>query len=307
MHQSNMRLLLVGLITYLAWGTSFAPVVYAGLIVLLSVWFWWASSGMTARRKLQLATWGDPVESSIHSKLSLDATKVNAYIKEKREKTKKHITITHIVGKAVALALRKAPGLNGRILMDRFIQFESIDISFLAMLEGGKNLAKVKVESTDKKSVEQIATELEAGSTSLRKGTDQKFKKTMAPLAILPTWLVRIVVNIAAYAAGGLGLSVPALGLEPFPFGTAVITSVGMLGVDEAYAPFTPFARVPILILIGAMHRGVVVKEDDKLEVIDKLKLCCTIDHRFLDGAQGAELGKVVRAVFDDPTLLDQE
>ena len=35
----------------------------------------------------------------------------------------------------------------------------------------------------------------------------------------------------------------PGLGLEAFPFGSAVITSVGMMGLDEGFAPPTPFAR----------------------------------------------------------------
>jgi hypothetical protein len=35
----------------------------------------------------------------------------------------------------------------------------------------------------------------------------------------------------------------------------------------------------------GAIHEGVKV-EDGETKVTKKLKLCCTIDHRFLDGAQ---------------------
>ena len=46
---------------------------------------------------------------------------------------------------------------------------QTIDISFLAMVEGGKNLAKVKVSNIDKKGVDQVATELDAGSQRLRK------------------------------------------------------------------------------------------------------------------------------------------
>ena len=64
-------------------------------------------------------------------------------------------------------------------------------MSFLTVLEGGKNLAKVKVCQADTKSVEQIAKELTKGSDKLRKGDDENFKKSMGPLHILPTWLIR--------------------------------------------------------------------------------------------------------------------
>ncbi|ELR24211.1 2oxo acid dehydrogenase acyltransferase catalytic subunit [Acanthamoeba castellanii str. Neff] len=296
MHQSNLRLVLAGLAVYAVWGTPQATLVYLVLGLLFAFWFWWASAGMPIRRKAR----------SIHAKISLDATKVQKYIDEKRKTTRQHITITHVVGKALGLALRNAPGLNGRIVFDRFLPFKTIDISFLAMVEGGKNLAKVKVSNIDKKGVDQVATELDAGSQRLRKGTDENFKKSMGPLKLLPTWLIRLVVNTAAYAAGALGLSIPALGVEPHPFGSCIITSVGMLGVDEAFAPFTPFARVPLLVLIGAIHEGVKV-EDGETKVTKKLKLCCTIDHRFLDGAQGGAMAKVLRDVFDNPSMLDQE
>lgn len=46
---------------------------------------------------------------------------------------------------------------------------KTIDISFLAMVDGGKNLAKVKIESIDRKNIEEIATILEAGTVRLRK------------------------------------------------------------------------------------------------------------------------------------------
>jgi hypothetical protein len=105
---------------------------------------------------------------------------------------------------------------------------QTIDISFLAMVEGGKNLAKVKVSNIDKKTVDQVATELDAGSQRLRKvrppslthvphahtrssltvrwqGTDENFKKSMGPLKLLPTWLIRCVINRPYTALAHIG------------------------------------------------------------------------------------------------------
>jgi len=125
-------------------------------------------------------------------------------------------------------------------------------------------------------------------------------KKSMGPVSILPTWLIRPVLNIAGYAAGACGLEIKPLGIEPFPFGTALITSVGMLGVDEAYVPFTPFARVPLLLLIGAVKDGTMVI-DGQTQIRKKVKLTATIDHRFLDGAQGGVMARVIREIFENP------
>jgi len=277
---------------------------YIVLVLFMLVWSIWASRGMTIRRKLQIATWDEPKEGSIHAKISLDATNVLNYIDKKRKDTNEHITITHVIGKAMGKILKEATGLNGRIIMDRFVPFKTADVSFLTVLDGGKNLAKVKVCQADTKSVDQIAKELSKGSDKLRKGDDENFKKSMGPLYILPTWMIRIIVNVAGYAAGAMGLEIPPLGLEPFPFGACLITSVGMLGVDEAFAPFTPFTRVPLLVLIGALKDGV-IPIDGQIQIRKKIKLTATIDHRFLDGAQGGILARVIREVFAHPESLD--
>lgn len=305
MHTSNLRLLLSALVAWWAWGTAYVVPVYIVLAFLLGFWSIWASQGMTIRRKLQIASWDEPKEGCIHGKISLDATNVLSYIEKKRKQTGDHITVTHVVGKIMGLILKEATGLNGRIVMDRFVPFKTSDVSFLTVLEGGKNLAKVKVTSIDTKPIEQIAKELEKGADKLRKGDDENFKKSMGPLHFLPTFLIRIIVFLAGYAAGALGADVPFLGLESFPFGSCLITSVGMLGVDEAFAPFTPFTRVPILVLIGAVKDGV-IPIDGKVEIRKKIKITATIDHRFMDGSQGGILARVMREVFANPDLLDK-
>ena len=52
-------------------------------------------------------------------------------------------------------------------------------------------------------------------------------------------------------------------GVKPFPFGSCLVTSVGMMGLDVAFAPFTPFARVPILVMVGAIREKPVVVDGE--------------------------------------------
>ena len=79
-----------------------------------------------------------------------------------------------------------------------------------------------------------------------------------------------------------------------------MITSVGMFGLDEGYAPHTPFARVPIIVLIGAM-RDTPIVQDGEVVIAPMITLTATIDHRYIDGSQGANLAKTIRAFFEDP------
>jgi len=108
----------------------------------------------------------------------------------------------------------------------------------------------------------------------------------------------------AVLASFASALGFPAMGLESFPFGSAIITNVGSFGLEEAYAPPTPFARVPVLILVGAVkdHPAVV---DGQVVVRPIVTITATIDHRFIDGAELATLAKIVRQGIEQPWTLE--
>lgn len=255
---------------------------------------------MSTRRKLAIATWSAPQEGNIYGKLTVDATKALAYLEEVRRKTGEKVTITHLVGKAVAEALRQAPTLNGRIVWGKYVPFDTVDIAFLVALEGGNDLAKAKVSSADQKSIADIARELGAVSGRLRSGGDRDFEKSKGAIKAMPMWLLKRMVWLTGFLASSLGMSIKALGVEPFPFGSCIITSVGMFGIDEGFAPPTPFARVPVLILVGAVRdRPAVV--DGQIKVQPQVTINATIDHRFIDGAQLGVLAKVMREYLEDP------
>jgi pyruvate dehydrogenase E2 component (dihydrolipoamide acetyltransferase) len=259
---------------------------------------------MTTRRKLAIATWNAPREGNIYGKLTVDATEALAYIETLRRRSGEKVTVTHLAGKAVAMALARAPSLNGCIRLGRYVPHATVDVSFLVALEDGADLAKAKVRDLDKKSVAELATELRGAVERLRAGKDEEFEKSKGPLRILPTWLLRPVLWLTGWLTSSLGVSVKAFGLEAFPFGSCIVTSVGMFGIDEGFAPPTPFARVPVYVLVGAVSdRPAVV--DGELRVRPQITLCATIDHRFMDGHQGGLLAKVVRDVLENPWQLD--
>jgi pyruvate dehydrogenase E2 component (dihydrolipoamide acetyltransferase) len=172
-------------------------------------------------------------------------------------------------------------------------------------LDEGSDLAKAKVSGIDRKSVVEIARELRARAEMLRGGRDPEFEKSKGLLRALPTWLIRPILWLTGYLTGALGVELKALGLERFPFGAAIVTSVGMMGVDEGFAPPTPFARVPLYVLVGAVRPQPMVV-DDRIVARQQVTLTATLDHRFVDGFQAGQLLKVVRQLFDDPWTLDE-
>ncbi|MBI2375358.1 MAG: 2-oxo acid dehydrogenase subunit E2 [Deltaproteobacteria bacterium] len=258
---------------------------------------------MSTRRKLAIATWDAPREGNIYGKLTLDAGRVLDWIEEERKRTGEKITITHVVGKACALALHRAPTLNGRIFLGSYRPFKDVSVSFLVSVEGGNDLAKALVQNADVKSVSELAKELRERSDRLKAGKDDDFEKSKGLLRLLPTWVLRPLVHLVGWLASCAGLTIKALGVEAFPFGACIITSVGMFGLDEGYAPPTPWAHVPLYVLIGAVRKQPTVV-DDRIEVRPLVTLTATIDHRFIDGYQGALLAQTMREVFADPSIL---
>ncbi len=258
----------------------------------------------SVRRKLAIATWSAPQEGNIYGKLTVDMTEALKYLDHIRATTGEKVTVTHLVGKAVAQALAQCPGLNGVIRLGTYVPRETVDVSFLVALEEGRNLAKACIRGLDQKSVSDVARELRELAQKLYAGKDEQFNKSMGPLQSLPSWIIRPLVAVSGYLTGVLGVNVPALGLEAYPFGTCIITNVGVFGLDEGFAPPTPFAHAPVLVLVGAIRDAPVAREG-AVVIIPQMTLCATIDHRYIDGAQGGVLAKVVRSVLENPWQLD--
>ena len=119
----------------------------------------------------------------------------------------------------------------------------------------------------------------------------------------LPTFLLRPIVHFVGWLGCCLGLSVPALGVKPFPFGTCIVTSVGSMGMDTmdtAFAPHTPWAHVPLLVMVGAVADKAVARNGQAV-VRPTLTLTCTLDHRFADGSAAAHVAKRIRTFIENP------
>lgn len=256
------------------------------------------------RRKLAIASWSAPREGTIHGKLTVDADEALAWLAATREATGERVTVTHLVGAGVARALAVEPSLNGTIRFGRFVPHDTVDLTFLVAMPDGSDLAKARIDHVDRRHPADVARELRERVERLRTGTDDDWERSKAAIRWMPTWLLRRVVWVTGWLASSLGVSIPALGVERFAFGSAVITNVGMFGVDEAYVPPTPFARVPLWVLIGAV-REVPTVRDGQVVATNRVTLTVTIDHRFIDGFQAGTLAAEFRRVFADPWSLD--
>jgi len=260
---------------------------------------------MSTRRKLMLASWSEPSEGSIHGTITCNAEPIQQFINKKSQGSGPKLSVTTVVLKAFAVAFREAPTLNCAIVDDKFVEHKSIDISCLVALDDGKDLASAKIVRADEKSLDEIHNDIRAKAEKLRAHKDADFEASKPLLKLLPVTVIRVIVTTVGYLAGQLGLNIPALGVRPFPFGSAMVTSLGMLGVDQGFIPFTPFAKVPMLLMVGAIKKAAIVNAEGQVAVQSQLILTATLDHRYVDGTEAARLAKRLSYLVEHPEEID--
>ena len=254
-------------------------------------------------RKVALGTWDHPGDPQIYGCLEVDLTK--AYVwrdrQPKAEGERAKITVMHMVARAMGLAMKKYPDLNGFVRFKKIYMCESVDMFFQVAVpheSGRTDLTGVQVTGVDEKGVQGIADAIASKVNRVRTKKDSAIQKTTKMLSMLPGFLVRFFLSFAAFISYTLNIRFP--GVPKDSFGAAMITNVGSIGLDKAWAPLVPYSRVPLIIALGqAKPRPVVI--DGELAIREIVTLNATIDHRFCDGALLAKMVRVINQAFDDP------
>ena len=251
-------------------------------------------------RRVALSTWRRGDDPTIYGWLDIDATALQAYVQKLRQKTGLKITVTHVIGKAAAMAFAAHPENNGIVSLGRFKQRDTVDVFFQVAFEGGRNLSGAKVVAADKMSVAEIARALEAQTTQIRESKDTPLQKSQGLMKKIPPTVLGAVLRFSETLMYDAGVDLTALGIPFDPFGTVMITNVGSFGIEHGFAPLLPIARVPALLTIGAIRDGVVAVKG-KPEVRPVITIGGTFDHRVIDGYGVGRIAQMVRRVLENP------
>jgi pyruvate dehydrogenase E2 component (dihydrolipoamide acetyltransferase) len=214
------------------------------------------------------------------------------------------ITPTHLVGRAVSRALSDVPDLNVRIVGTRAITRPSIDLFFITAVASGSDLSGVKITSVDRRSAIELAAELQARAKVLKQGNDREFQRSKRWMDRLPRSALRVALRASALLTERFQVELPALALHRSPFGSAMITSVGMFGLPQGFAPLAWMYDVPLLVLVSEIvERPVVV--DHRVEARPVIPITATIDHRYVDGFHISRAMHALRSYLEDPAAYE--
>ena len=124
---------------------------------------------LSSWRLISLHAWRPPRDPSVYGALDLDLSKTLPWLEERREATGLHLTLTHLIGKAIAMAIAERPEVNAIVRRGRHLYVrDTIDVFFQVAFGGGEDLSGAKVRAADEKSVEDIARELQDRVTRIR-------------------------------------------------------------------------------------------------------------------------------------------
>ena len=186
--------------------------------------------GASSFRRMAAAMWKSPRDPSIYGSMDVDATAALAFLAEQRHADVK-LTITHLVARAVALALRDQPEINGKVrFWGRLEQRQTIDVFVTVATEGQRDLSGVRVDRADEKSLVDLAREIAERAGSIRRGADASYRKSRTRLRAMPWWLARPATWLSDVLVNELHVDLPAQGMPRDPFGSALITSVAQPG-----------------------------------------------------------------------------
>src|SRR3989454_2837048 len=256
-------------------------------------------------RRVAAQAWRPPRDPSVYATLDIRMRSALAYLERVREKTGARVTVTHLVARGVALALRQYPGLNGIVARGRIMLRDTVDIFLQVAIEGGRELSGIKIARADEKSVVEIAREMDARVERLRQRRDPQVERTKSLLDRIPVPLLGRVMRTISYLIYDLDLDLTSLGIVKDEFGSAMVTNVGMFGLAQAYAPLVPFSRTPLVVLVGEVQEKPVA-EAGRVVVRPMMTLGVTFDHRFMDGWHGGAMAQLFRAFLEDPARFDE-
>ncbi|MEQ1723178.1 MAG: 2-oxo acid dehydrogenase subunit E2 [Pseudobdellovibrio sp.] len=268
------------------------------------------TKGGSLFRKIAMGSWNTAGDPSVYGLLEIDMSNALVFLEKLNQQSDVKIGVSELIGRATALVLRQRPEMNGMMRLGRIYLRDSVNLFYQVNVPGGENdpigkanLLGLTIQNAEKKSLLEIATELKLKAGAIKSGHENEMTKSVKTLSFVPWQLMKFVLNFTSFLNYDLNLPLRYLGMPKDPFGSVMITNVGGMGVDTAWAPLVPYTRVPLLLTIGAVKdRAWVV--NGKVEARPVLRVGCTFDHRFMDGVHAAAMTRLFLNYFENPELL---
>ena len=237
----------------------------------------------------------------------LDIAEAEKFCREQIKAGRKNFSLLHVIIAAYIRVVSQRPAINRFVSGQTIYARNNIEVLMTIKkkmtLESEDACIKVVFEPTDtvydvydkfNKIVEENKGEGEGNAT-------EDFAKI---LNYIPRFLLRFVIwFIKTLDYYGI---LPKFILDLSPFhGSMIITSLGSLGIRPIYHHIYDFGNLPVFVAYGAKQRGVKMNDEGEVVRYRYIEMKVTTDERICDGYYYASAFKMMKRIFENPSILE--
>jgi pyruvate/2-oxoglutarate dehydrogenase complex dihydrolipoamide acyltransferase (E2) component len=266
-------------------------------------------TSLSSFRRIAAVAWPEPRDPHMYGSMEIRVEPLEAWIAAERARSGEKITVTHAVTRALAMVIANHRDVNGVVRFGSIYLRRDVDIFVQVAVEAeeGKaataDLSGVKIARCETLDVVGIARTLRERAAKIRARQDQDFERTKGLLDRVPGFLLGPLLAFFDWMSWTLNISPRLLGSPPDPFGSAMVTNVGVFGLTKAWAPFFPLARTSMIVTLGAIEVRPCV-EGDRIVPGRVLHVNGTFDHRLVDGLHAGLVAKELRQLLEEPERM---
>ncbi|MCW3061080.1 MAG: 2-oxo acid dehydrogenase acyltransferase catalytic domain protein [Capsulimonas sp.] len=255
---------------------------------------------LTTYRKIAIASWRAPRDPSTYSWFDLPIEEAEAFLNAYPSDPKP--SLTYFIGKIVANCLEEHPALNHLLRQDRLYQRARTDVFITTLLNTpvGRDLSGFVLRDVPNHSLGEMAQQAEDALALLRAGKDEDTEKIDKITSRLPIWLLRITMWLEDFFHYTLNVSLRKFGMPDDRFGSVMISNFGVLGIENALVPLSPYCRCPLILGVGRPRPMPIVRKGEVV-VAECVTISFTFDHRYADGVHGGQMMRRFQKIFLNP------
>lgn len=242
-------------------------------------------------------------------RIPIDLGKPLRYLELLKVNTGVEVKLTHLVVKAVAVALRLTPAMSGHMFMGAYYPSRKtgVDVSVSVELSEGRT-ALAKVCDADSRPADEITLDLQAQTKALRRTRVQSASSNYS--ALIPLEITEVVSGVVA-TFSALGFDWPRLGLVGYPQGEcSVVMSLdrdGEQDLDISLGPDMPMGSgcAPVVVTVGGIRVQTKLDEERRLLGTPVINVAVSVSCEAASVTEARKFTAKLQSLLNNPSTLD--
>jgi hypothetical protein len=248
-------------------------------------------------------------ESAIYFSQTLEVENTREFLKQRNRSRgpEERISLFHILLAAAVRTISLRPQLNRFVSGQRIYQRNRLQISFIVKKEMGDDgqETNAKISFSPRDTLEDVRRRVNRDVTEARDWEGNISDHEVDFFAKMPRFIVNAVVKIFRFL-DYFGIA-PKSMIEIDPLYTSLyVANLGSVGLDAAYHHLYEWGNASMFMVIGRMHRALVLNEKAKPVVRLVIDIKYTMDDRISEGVYAAKALQLFKNFVQNPELLEE-